>query len=108
MADREEAGAAAGFGLVGVDRHAVVVAAAGVGHVIAAATERPAIPGIMDVEGERRVDAYGGMQGVGRLPGAIADARDVFAHRAGGAQGQTPAVAGDDMALLVQANDPDL
>src|SRR5215211_842679 len=101
MADREEARAAAGLGLVGVDRHAVVAAATGVGDVIAAAAEGPAIPGIVDVEGERRVDADGRMQRSGRLPGAIAHARDVLADRAGGAQGQAPAVAGDDMALLV-------
>src|SRR5262249_23528197 len=39
VADREKAGAATGLGFVGVDRHAVVTAAAGMGDVIGAATQ---------------------------------------------------------------------
>ena len=46
VADREEAGEAAGLGLVGVDRQAVVAAAAGMGDVVGAAAERAAAPGV--------------------------------------------------------------
>src|SRR5262245_42137910 len=84
MADREEAGAAAGLCLVGVDRHAVVVAAAGMGHVIGAAADRSVIPRVVDVEYQRYMHADCRMQRVGRLPGAVAHPGDVLARSAGG------------------------
>ena len=108
MSDGEEAGTAARLGLIGVDRHAVVVAAPRMGHVIGASADRAAAPRIVDIEGEGRMHADGGVQRVRCLPGAIAYARDVFAGRARGAQRQLPAIAGDDVALVVQPGDLDL
>ena len=108
VTDREETCTPTGFGLVGIDRHAVVVAAAGMGDVVCAATDRPAVPGIVDVEDERRVDADGGMQRIGRLPGAISHAGNIFSGGSRGTQRQAPAVAGDGMALVVQPRDLDL
>ncbi|MGY3460293.1 hypothetical protein ACVWW5_005743 [Bradyrhizobium sp. LM3.4] len=50
------------LGLIGVDGLGVVAAAAGMGDVIDAATERAAIPGVDEVEGQRRVHRNGRMQ----------------------------------------------
>src|SRR5262245_7013451 len=50
------------LGFVGVDRKGLVVASAGMGHVIDAAAERAPVPAIEDIEGERRVGVDGRMQ----------------------------------------------
>src|SRR6185436_12019352 len=50
-----EPGEAARLRLVGVDRDGLVVAAAGMRHVIDAAAERAAVPAVIDVEGQRRM-----------------------------------------------------
>src|SRR5438552_14451314 len=57
-----EARQAPRLGLVRVDRKGLVVASAGMGHVIDAAAERSPVPAIEDIEGERRVDVDGRMQ----------------------------------------------
>ena len=53
----------------------LVVAPARMHHVVSAAAERAAGPGVEQVEGQRRVHADGRMQRRRRLPGAIAHAR---------------------------------
>jgi len=76
--------------------------------VVGAAAERPAVPFIVDVEGERRMHADRRMKRIGRSPRAIAHARDVLTRHPGCAQRQAIAVAGDDVARVVQPLDLDL
>ena len=108
VADREEPHAAAGFRLVGVDRHLVVIAPARMGHVIGAAADRAPVPAVVDVEHKRRMHADRGMQRIGRRPGAEAHAGHVLAGIARGMQRQAIAVAGDRVAHIVQARHLDL
>ena len=79
VADAEEARKAAAFGLEGVDREGLVVAAAGVHHVVLAAAETALHPAVDEVEDERRVHADRRVQRRGRLPGAVAHAGDELA-----------------------------
>src|SRR5262245_6556460 len=71
---REETREPAGFGLVGIDRESGIVAATGVSHMVSASAKAALVPGVVEVEHERRVNAYGWMKAFGRLPGAVADA----------------------------------
>ena len=79
MAEREEPGMAPALGLVGVDREGLVGQPAGMDDVVGAAADRPFQPGVDRVEDQRRVDRDGRVQARGRLPGAVADARDELA-----------------------------
>ena len=103
-----EARQAARLGLVGVDRLGVVVAPAGMGDVIDAAAERAAVPGVDEVEGQRRVDRDGrvqaeaGCQALKRTPATASPERPV------GVIGMAAAVAGDDVAALDEAFGLDL
>ena len=97
MADLEEPGPAAGLGLVGVDGHAVVAAAAGMGDVIGAAADRAAV----HVSTMSKVSgAWTPMVGCRIRPAATRGSarRRRIRPRAGGMQRQAPAVAGDDVA----------
>ena len=67
-----------------------------------------AVPGVDDVEHQRRVHADRRVQRRRRLPGAVAHARDVLAGRAGRVQRHAPAVAGDHVARVDQAAHLDL
>src|SRR5262245_41901938 len=78
-----EPGAPSRFRLVGVHRKGLVVASAGMRHVIDTAPERPAAPGIDDIQGERRVDIKGRMQGGRQLPGFEPHAGDELARPPG-------------------------
>ncbi len=51
-----------GLGFVGIDREGLVVAAARMGDMIDAAAERTAVPSIVDVERQRRLNVDGGLQ----------------------------------------------
>ena len=88
MAEIGKAGDSAAFGFIGVDGKALVIAAARVRDVIGAAADGAALPGIHDIEDQRRMDADGGVQARRRLPGAIADAGDELAIGSGGMQGK--------------------
>ena len=48
-----------------------------------AAAERTFVPGVDEVEGERRMDANRRVETFGRLPGAETNAGDIFAFGAG-------------------------
>ena len=93
MAVGHEARQPAALGFVGVDGERLVIASARVGHVVGASTERPAVPGIHQIEDERRMHADGGLQTLGRLPGPVADPAHLIARGARRMQGDPPAVA---------------
>ena len=63
----------------------------GCADVIRAAADAAAVPGVHDVEDQRRVNTDGRMQATGRLPGAIAHAGHVFAVGAGGMERESDA-----------------
>ena len=66
------------------------------------AIERP-VPGVDDVEHQRRVHADRRVQRRRRLPGAEAHARDELARRARRVQRHAPPAAGDDVARIDHA-----
>src|SRR5688572_22962049 len=88
VALHEEARPTAAFGLVGVDGEGGVAESARMCDVIGAAAQAALVPGVIEVEGQRRMDADRGLEAVGRLPGAVADAGDAFPVRAGRVQGE--------------------
>src|SRR5258708_15807457 len=96
------------LGLVGIDRFGLVTAAAGMGDMIDAAAQRPAVPGVDQVKCQRRMDRYRRMQPACRLPGLETDGPDRFAGTAGFRHRQPPSVAGDDMAAFDKAGSLDL
>ena len=100
-----KAGAPTCFRLVGIHREGLVVASAGMRHVIDAAAERAPAPGIEDVEGQRRMHVDGRVQGGRQLPGLEAHAGDELARPAGGGQRHAPSIAGHDMPCRVQSFD---
>ena len=57
-----ETSATASLGLVGVDRKGLVIASAGMRRMIDAAAERAPVPGVDDVESQRRMAADGRVQ----------------------------------------------
>src|SRR5262249_33098048 len=63
-----EARQAPRLGFVRVDRKGLVVASAGMSHVIDAAAERASVPAIENIEGERSVDVDSRMQRRRQLP----------------------------------------
>ena len=104
-----EARAAARLRLVGVHREGLVVAAARMRDVIDAAAERAAVPGVDDVEGQRRVHRRwsgaapdASFQALKRTPATNSPERPVDVS------GSAPAVAGDDVAAVGQTFDLDL
>src|SRR5260370_1721400 len=103
-----EAAAAARFRLVGVDRKGLIIASAGVRHVVDAAAQGARVPGVDDVESQRRMHTDGRLQGRRQIPGFEAHAGDEFAGPAGRCEWHAPAVAGYDVMALVQAIDLDL
>ena len=109
---RSKRAGAAGLGLVGVDRRGVVRAAAGVHDVVGRAAQADARDGVDDVEAQRGVHLDAGVQRRPRLPGAVAHAGVVGAGHAGsvggGRQRHGHALAGDQVALGVEAADGDL
>jgi len=66
------------FRFVAVDGENIIAPAAGMGDMIGATSDGAAVPGVDDVESDRGVDADGGMEGRGRLPGPVANAADKF------------------------------
>src|SRR5437879_1412306 len=80
----EKAAEAAAFSFVGVDREGGVAAAARMRYVVSATAEAAFVPGVVEVEGERRMDANGWVQTLGRLPGAVTHTGHAFAIDAGG------------------------
>src|SRR6185503_2811926 len=80
----EKAGETAAFGFVAVVRESLMAQTPGMRDVILAAAERAFVPGVVEVEHERGVDADGRLEAVRRLPRAVADAGHAFAVRAGG------------------------
>src|SRR5688572_17569658 len=99
----EEARKPAAFGLVAVHRKGIIAASSGMRDVIGAAAERTMIPSVIKIKTQRRVRGDRGLQTCGRLPGAIAHARDTLAVCAGGMQRDAMAVAGDGKAVVHQA-----
>ena len=100
-----EAGKAARFRFIAVDRKSVIAAPAGMGYVIDAAAERAPAPGVENVEDQRRVDRDGRMHRRRRLPGFVAHGADRDAIGRGLLQGNATAVAGDDVALRIGARE---
>src|SRR5262249_40625984 len=108
MAPGLESGETAGLRLIGVDREGLVVAAARMRDVIDAAAERTAVPGVINVEGERRMHPDGRLQSRRQVPRLEADARGIFTGAAGRRHRHTAAVAGDDMARRIEVLNADL
>ena len=103
MAGIAEAGQAAAFGFLGVDGELLIGASTGMGHIIGAAADGAAGPGIDDVEDQWRVHRDVGMEAGGRLPGAITHPGDEFADGAGGREGHAAAIAGHHEAIADHA-----
>jgi hypothetical protein len=74
----EESRESAALGLISIDRKGLIVASAGMDHMVLAAAERPAVPGIDQVEGEGGMNANGGVQARGGIPGLISNTRHII------------------------------
>ncbi len=108
VAEREEPRPPPRLGLVGVDREALVVAAAGMGDVMGQAAQAAAGPAVVDVEHQRRLRAAPSGAGDRRRPGLEAHAADILALAFGPGQRHRGAVAGEHVAFLDPAGDPRL
>ena len=82
VADGEEAREPPALRFVGVDRERLEAAAAGMRDVVGAAAERAPVPGVDEIEHQRRVNGDRRVQAARRLPRAIAHAGDELAVRA--------------------------
>ena len=68
--------------LIAVDRHIIIIAPARMRHMIDAAAQRPPVPRIEHVEGQRRIGRQPRVQAIGRRPRLVAHAADRLArHR---------------------------
>src|SRR5205823_766949 len=84
MAEREEAGGAAALGFIGVHGETVEAAAARMGHVPRAAADHAVVPGVDEIEHQRRMHADRRMQARGWLPRPITYAGHELAGSIGG------------------------
>ncbi|MEN9678741.1 MAG: hypothetical protein RIS76_4637, partial [Verrucomicrobiota bacterium] len=73
--------------------------AAWMGDVIGAPAEAASVPGVMEVKGEGGMDPDRGLQGVGRLPGPVADSGHRHAIDARRMQRDSASVDGDGEAF---------
>ena len=73
--------------------------------MVGASTDAPVVPGIDEVEDQRRMNTYGGLKAGGGLPGPVADTCNMFPDRAGRMQGKGASVAGDDMTRVGETVD---
>src|ERR1700733_8836997 len=103
MSERKEGPAPPGLGLVGVDRDALEIATARMSDMIGAAADRALAPGVVEIEHQRRIHRKRRMHPARRLPGAIANARDIFALPAGRPERHDAAVDDEAVALASRA-----
>ncbi len=103
MAEVPETADAARLGLIAVDRVGVEAASAGMGDKVGTAAQYAIAPGIHDVENQRRIHANGRMQGRGRVPCFVANARHVLTLGAAAAERHPAAVADQDVAIFYKA-----
>src|SRR5258706_7381720 len=103
MPERNEPREAPALGFVRVHGEALEAEAARMRDMIGAAGHGAPGPAIVQVERQRRVDRDRGLQARRRLPRAVAYAADVLARRTRARHRYAPAVAGDDITLLVEA-----
>src|SRR5262249_40872041 len=96
-------GEASRFRLVRIDRLCFIITTARMRHVIDAAAQRPAVPGVYKIEGERGMDGNGRVQAGGGRPGLEGAARDRLARAGRGRHRQPAAVASDDVSALDKA-----
>ena len=99
----EETRQAAALRLIRIDRKSCVTASAWMSHMINASAETATIPRVEEIERQRRMHADGRVQAIGGLPGAVTNAGDAFAVRAGGMQRNAMAVDGYGEAIADQA-----
>src|SRR5687768_12513451 len=90
-----EAGGAARFCFLGVDRESLIIEPSGVRDMIGAAADRAIAPGVDHVEYERRVHGQGGMQPRGRGPSLKTNAGDKFSASPSRRERHKTAVTGD-------------
>ena len=86
VAKLEESRVTTAFGFKSIYWKCGVIEPTWMRNVISAASYRPRVPSVHNVKGERPVHANGRMQAFRWLPGAEADAGDVFALGAGRVQ----------------------
>ncbi|MCY1432161.1 hypothetical protein D9M71_481510 [compost metagenome] len=87
MPKAEKARLTPALGFVGIDRQGLVIAPARMGDMVLAAAQRPAHPGVEQVEHQRRMHRDGRLQTIGRLPGAITHGGDKLTDPPGWLQG---------------------
>src|SRR5262249_51995321 len=93
---------------VSVDGKGGVIASARMSYVIGAATNAAIVPGINDVENQRRVEADGWVQTARRVPGPIADACDILTIHSCRMQRDGGSANGDNVAAIHQTAKFDL
>src|SRR5215467_6528202 len=108
MPQREEASRTSTLRLIGIDGKRVRITPPRMLHMIGAAANRTAVPGINDVEDQWRVHGDRWVETRRWLPGAIAHTGNVFMLYAGGMQRQAPPMTGHNVACIRQATDLDL
>ena len=86
----------------------VVGPSAGMGDVVGAATTRHAGGGVDELEAQRPVDGDGRVQRARRLPGPVAHPADLDVGVVGRQQRDRVAVGGDDVAVPVGSDEPNL
>ena len=100
MTDPEKPRQTSRFGLVGIHREGVVIAATGVGHMVLAAPQRTMHPGIDQIKGQRRMDTNGRVQAVRWLPGTLTHTGHILALHPCWMQWHHLAITGHHMAAL--------
>src|SRR6266571_4916988 len=76
--------------------------------VVGATAKAALVPGVVEVEGERCVDANRRVQALGWLPGAVTHSGNGFAIGAGGVQRDAAAIHAERETVADQAADLDL
>src|SRR5690606_36076114 len=88
---------AAALGRFGVDWASFVRTPSRMDDVIGASADRVMVPGVVDIESQRPIDANRGMKTRGGLPGPVADAADELRARARRLDGHLDPVATDEL-----------
>src|SRR5437868_11995856 len=97
---RDKSSQSSALGLIGVDWKTGIISSAGMRDVILAPAQRSTVPGVVEVDNQRRLDADSWLETDGGLPGAEPDAGDTFAVDACAMQRHSPSVHSDGETIV--------
>lgn len=108
MSHGRKSGNSPAFGFIFIHREGFIIPPARMADIISTAPHGLFCPQIHNIENQRGVYRNGRMQTIGRLPGPVADACHKDAFNTSGLQGQSSAIAGDDVTGIGHPLDFDL